>query len=84
LERFSVGESLNISSKGLLFTTSESFLAGQAVEAFIDWPIRLHKGVRLRLVVKGAVVRSTGNDAAMLIEEYQFRTCAARGLERTA
>ena len=84
LDRISVGESLNISSTGLLFTISESFLAGQVVEAFIDWPMRLDQGVRLRLVVKGAVVRSTGNYAAMHIEKYQFRTCAARWLERTA
>ena len=80
LDRMSVGHSLNISSKGLLFTTSEAFLPGQAVEASIDWPMRLHNGVRLRLVVSGAVVRSVGNHAAIHIEHYQFRTCAAIGV----
>jgi hypothetical protein len=80
LDRILVGESLNISSKGLLFTTSEAFRPGQFVEAFIDWPIRLQDGVRLALVVQGAVVRSSGNHAAMHIEKYQFRTCAAAGV----
>lgn len=81
LDRISVGEIVNISSKGLLFTTSDVFLRGQVVEASIDWPIRLHPGVRLALVVKGAVVRSSGNHAAMHIEKYQFRTCAAAGVK---
>jgi len=76
LDRISVGESLNISSKGLLFTTSEVFLPGQAVEASIDWPMRLHESIRLRLVVKGAVVRSADNQAAIHIEKYEFRTWA--------
>jgi hypothetical protein len=80
LDRILVGESLNISSKGLLFTTSEAFRPGQFVEAFIDWPIRLRDGVRLALVVQGEVVRSSGNHAAMHIEKYQFRTCAAAGV----
>jgi hypothetical protein len=75
-----VGESLNLSSIGLLFAAGETLLPGQVVEVFIDWPIRLHNGVRLTLVVEGAVVRSDGNHAAMHIEKYQFRTCAAAGL----
>jgi hypothetical protein len=79
-DRILVGESLNISSKGLLFTTSEAFRPGQFLEAFIDWPIRLRDGVRLALVVQGAVVRSSGDHAAMNIEKYQFRTCAAAGV----
>src|SRR5271165_5145894 len=68
LDQISVGESLNISSKGLLFSTSEVFLPGQVVEASIDWPVRLHPGVRLRLVVKGAVMRSADDHTAMHVE----------------
>jgi hypothetical protein len=68
------GESLNISSKDLLFTTSETFLPGQAIEAFIDWPILLDNRIRLTLVVEGVVVRTAANHAAMRIEKYQFKT----------
>jgi hypothetical protein len=77
LDKTSVGESLNISSKGLLFTTSETFLPGQLVEAVIDWPMRLHGGVQLRLVVEGAVLRTARNYTVMRVEKYQFKTCAA-------
>jgi hypothetical protein len=80
LERSIAGEILNISSKGLLFTTSETFRPGQAVRAVIDWPIRLDNGVRLTLVVEGAVLRSAHNHTAMDIEKYQFRTRARGGL----
>jgi hypothetical protein len=78
LARILIGESLNISSKGLVFTTTESFEPGQIVEAFIDWPILLDDCVRLTLFVEGAVVRSTGNRTAMRIDKYEFRTRGAR------
>src|ERR1700728_534345 len=72
--RLIVGESLNISSTDLLFTANEAFLPGQALEAFIDWPILLDNRVRLTLVVEGTVVRTAENHAAMRIERYHFRT----------
>jgi hypothetical protein len=80
LDRVAVGESLNISSKGLLFTASEVFLPGQVVKAFLDWPIRLHDRVRLTFVVEGPVVRSSGNHTAIRIERYEFKTSAAAGV----
>ncbi len=70
-------ESLNISSKGLLFTTTETFQPGQVVEAFIDWPVLLDNCTRLRLVVEGPVVWKEGDEAAMRIDRYQFKTCGA-------
>jgi hypothetical protein len=78
LARILIGESLNISSKGLVFTTSETFAPGQAVEAFIDWPVLLDDSVRLTLFVEGVVVRSTAKHTAMRIEKYEFRTRGAR------
>jgi hypothetical protein len=73
-DRLIAGESLNISSTDLLFTTTEVFLPGQTVEAFIDWPILLDNRVRLSLVVEGVVVRTAEDRAAMRIERYHFRT----------
>ncbi len=78
LARILIGKSLNISSKGLVFTTSEAFAPGQVIEAFIDWPVLLDDCVRLTLFVEGVVVRSTGNHTAMRIEKYEFRTRGAR------
>ena len=74
LDRIILGESLNISSKGLLFTAKESFVPGQVVEAFLDWPMLLDSRVRLTLVVEGVVVWAADGQAAMRIEKYEFRT----------
>ncbi len=72
--RIIAGESLSISSKGLVFTTTEAFPPGQVVEASIDWPILLDERVRLTLVVEGTVVGSADNHTTMRIDRYQFRT----------
>jgi hypothetical protein len=69
-----VGESLKISSKHLLFTTTEALLPGQVVEACIDWPIRLDDRVHITLVVEGKVITSADDSSAMRIDRYQFRT----------
>src|SRR5579863_6351847 len=69
-----VGESLKISSRDLLFTTTEAFLPGQVVEACIDWPIRLDSSVPIKLVVEGKVVANADDSTAIRIERYQFRT----------
>lgn len=78
MARILIGESLNISSKGMVFKTTETFEPGQVVEAFIDWPVLLDDCVRLTLFVEGVVVRSTGTQTAMRIEKYEFRTRGAR------
>ncbi len=67
-------ETLNISSKGLVFATREAFQPGQVVQASIDWPMRLDKSVRLTLVVEGEIVRKADDHAAMRIDRYEFRT----------
>jgi len=77
LARILIGESLNISSKNLLFSTAESFPIGQVVEASIDWPIRLDDQIPLTLVVEGAVVGSVNNHTTMRIDRYRFRTRGA-------
>jgi hypothetical protein len=71
------GESLNISSTGLLFTTCEAFQPGQLLEASIDWPMLLDDRVGLTLVVEGAVVRRADELTAMRIDRYQFKTRSA-------
>jgi hypothetical protein len=70
-------ESLNISSSGLLFTTSEALSPGQAVEAFIAWPVWLDKRIPLKLVIRGPVVRNVGDQSAIRFERYEFKTATA-------
>lgn len=70
-------ETVNISSKALLFRTAEALLPGQIVEASLDWPARLDNRTPLQLVVEGRVVRTVGDYIAMRIERYEFRTRSA-------
>jgi len=67
-------ESLNISSSGLLFTTNEAVLPGQSIEAFIAWPVCLDNRIPLKLVIKGSIVRKTGDHTAICFERYEFKT----------
>jgi ActR/RegA family two-component response regulator len=67
-------ETLNISSKGLLFATEAPLEAGQLVQVSLDWPARLENQVPLKLVAEGRIVRNSGGQAAMTIEKYEFRT----------
>lgn len=67
-------ESLNISSTGLLFTTTEAVQPGQGIEAFIAWPVCLDNRIPLKLVIKGSIVRNAGDHTAVCFERYEFKT----------
>jgi CheY-like chemotaxis protein len=67
-------ETLNISSKGLLFRTNEPLVAGQLVRVAVDWPVRLENQVPLKLIAEGRVVRSDDSLTALTVDKYEFRT----------
>ena len=67
-------ETLNISSKGLLFRSDAAFEAGQLVQVSLEWPARLENQIPLKLVAEGRIVRSAQGQTAMTIEKYEFRT----------
>jgi hypothetical protein len=71
---WTAGESVNISSGGVLFTTTDAIQQGQPVEALVSWPVFLDKHIPLKLVVKGHIVRHDDEGAAMHFENYEFRT----------
>jgi CheY-like chemotaxis protein len=73
-----VSETLNISSTGVLFTTSEPFQPGQLLQVSVDWPARLENSVPLKLVAEGRIVRNVNGQAAMRIDKYEFRTRRAK------
>ena len=66
-------ETLNISSKGLLFTSNEQFQAGQLVQVSLDWPARLENQIPLKLVAEGRIVRNANGQTAMTIDKYEFQ-----------
>jgi CheY-like chemotaxis protein len=71
-------ETLNISSKGLLFATEEPLQPGQLLQVSVDWPARLENQVPLKLVAEGRIVRNLNGLAAMRIDKYEFRTRRAK------
>jgi DNA-binding NarL/FixJ family response regulator len=71
-------ETLNISSKGLLFATEEALQPGQLLQVSVDWPARLENQVPLKLVAEGRIVRNLNGLAAMRIDKYEFRTRRTR------
>jgi DNA-binding NarL/FixJ family response regulator len=67
-------ETLNISSKGLLFATEQALQPGQLLQVSVDWPARLENQVPLKLVAEGRIVRNLDGYTAMSIDKYEFRT----------
>jgi DNA-binding NarL/FixJ family response regulator len=78
LSGMATSETLNISSKGLLFSTDEALQPGQLLQVSVDWPARLENQVPLKLVAEGRIVRNLNGLAAMRIDKYEFRTRRAR------
>ena len=71
------GQTRNISSSGILFTTEARLPLGQRIELSVDWPAQLNEHCGLKLVALGKIVRSSDDAAAINIEKYDFRTRAA-------
>ena len=73
------GQTVNMSSSGVLFTTKETLLPGRRMELAISWPAHLDNKCALKLVARGRVVRFEGNAAALEIMQHEFRTKGTRG-----
>jgi hypothetical protein len=72
------GKTLDISSSGVIFTTSHTLLPGRRVELVIDWPAQLNHKCALKLIARGRVVRFEGDRVAIEILQHEFRTRATR------
>lgn len=68
------GKTVNISCRGVLFSTSGLLRRGDEIEIHIDWPAQLSRRMGLRLVARGRVVRTEPGLAAMRILQHEFRT----------
>lgn len=74
------GETINMSSSGVLFTTSHPLAVGSLIELSVSWPVALNGHCGLKLVVQGRIARSEARTAALHIERYEFRTRGAHPL----
>ena len=72
-----LGQTVDMSSTGLLFTTDKPLDLGRGIELLISWPASLDDGTRLKLVAKGSVVRNAPGMSAVRIGQYEFRTMKA-------
>lgn len=68
------GETVDISSGGILFATERHLACGRRVEVSVNWPAHLWDGCPLKFVAVGRVVRVDDHRAAVSIEQYQFKT----------
>ena len=68
------GKTVNISSSGILFSAEHMLLPGRRLEVSISWPAQLNNKTSLRLVAKGRIVRFEHGKAALMIQQYEFRT----------
>ena len=74
------GKTLDFSSGGVLFTTSEPLPTGRLIEISVTWPARLDGTCPLQFVAIGRIVRADAAKAAMRIKRYEFKTLSSAAL----
>jgi hypothetical protein len=72
-----IGQTVNMSSTGVYFTTEHILLPGKRLELAISWPAQLNNQTALKLVARGRIIRYDEGRAAMEIQQYEFRTAKA-------
>ena len=82
-EESGAGKTLNISSRGVYFTTEHLLVPGRRLELSISWPAQLNEKCALNLIAHGRVVRFAEGCAALEIQHYEFRTQRASASSTT-
>jgi hypothetical protein len=70
------GETIDIGSGGVSFTTAKPLSTGTFIELSISWPVLLDENTRMRLVTFGRLLRSDDCTAVCTVDKYEFRTQA--------
>ena len=68
------GQTLNISSAGLLISSSQEVREGLRLRLNVEWPWLLNDITPLQLIAESRVVRAGTSQFAVALESYQFRT----------
>jgi hypothetical protein len=68
------GQTINIGSGGVAFTTEQALTPRGFVELSISWPVLLDATCPMRLVVFGRLLRCAESHAVCSIDKYEFRT----------
>lgn len=69
-----VGQTIDISSGGILFDAGRHLPDGLNVELSISWPVLLHNVAPMQLIASGKIVRGDGRRVAIQTVQHEFRT----------
>jgi hypothetical protein len=69
-----VGQTLNMSSSGMLLACASEIPEGTRLKVFVEWPSLLNGTTPLQLITVGTVVRCTQIGVSIVFDSYQFRT----------
>ncbi len=68
------GTTVNMSSRGVLFTTDQPLSAGSPLTLEVKWPVLLDNAKALKLVTHGKVVWCDDMHAAVEFDDWEFHT----------
>lgn len=77
------GQTRNMSTGGVAFTTDQPLPVGTAAELWVEWPYSLN-GFPMRLVITGRIVRATRTEAAIRTAKHEFRLAGTSQLTNMA
>src|ERR1700749_546590 len=67
-----VGQTVDLSSGGILFDAGRSLPIGLNVELAISWPVLLRNEAPMQLTVAGRIVRTGNNRIAVAMAQHEF------------
>ena len=68
------GTTVNMSSRGILFTTDQPLSAGSPLTLEVKWPVLLDNAKALKLVTRGRVIWCDSLRAAVEFHNWEFHT----------
>jgi hypothetical protein len=77
-----VGQTVDLSSGGILFDPGRQLPVGLNVELAIAWPVLLRNEAPMQLLVSGRIVRTVQNRIAVAMTQHEFRTAGAPADQR--
>lgn len=76
------GQTIDVSSGGVLFDAGRHLPEGLNVELSITWPVLLHNVAPMQLLASGRIVRASGRRIAMQTLQHEFRTAGITAEQR--
>jgi hypothetical protein len=77
------GETLNMSSSGVLFHSDCDCPVAGNIELSIDWPVQPDENCVVKLVIQGRFIRHENSQFAVKIQRFEFRKQAASRLDKS-